>query len=127
MEDHEPTPSAATLDSQSVETATVVSIQVGYDGGKQVKGRNMRHLLVDILRLVVMVVLTAGNVNERDGARRLFEKLYQIHQRFPALVRIWVDGGYHTEKFMRPCDGYLSLDYRSPVASPDRPRLSGVA
>ncbi|WP_199330346.1 transposase [Microcoleus sp. FACHB-68] len=88
MEDHEPTSSAATLDSQSVETATMGSIEAGYDGGKQVKGRNMRHLLVDTLRLVGMVVVTAGNVNQGDGARRLFEKLYQIRQRFPALVRI---------------------------------------
>ncbi len=70
MEDREPTPSAAVLDSQSVETATMVNIEVGYDGGKPVKGRK-RHLLVDTLGLVVMVVVTAANVNDRDGARRL--------------------------------------------------------
>lgn len=100
MEDREPTPSATVLDSQSVETATMVDTEVGYDGGKQVKGRK-RHLLVDTLGLVVMVVVTAANVNDRDGARRLFEKLYQIRQGFPRLVRIWVDGGYSGEEFMR--------------------------
>ncbi len=99
MEDHEPTPSAAVLDSQSVETATMVNIEVGYDGGKQVKGRK-RHLLVDTLGLVVMVVVTAANVNDRDGARCLLERLYQIRQRFPRLVRMWVDGGYSGEKFI---------------------------
>jgi putative transposase len=100
MEEREPTPSAAVLDSQSVETATMVNTEVGYDGGKQVKGRK-RHLLVDTLELVMMVVVTAANVNERDGARRVFMKLYQIRQRFPRLVRIWVDGGYSGEEFMR--------------------------
>lgn len=88
----------------------------------QVKGRK-RHLLVDTLGLVVMVVVTAANVNDRDGARRLFEKLYQIRQRFPRLVRIWVDGGYSGEEFMRPCDGRLSLDSRTRVALANRPRL----
>lgn len=35
-------------DSQSVETATMISIDVGYDAGKQVHGRK-RHLSVDML------------------------------------------------------------------------------
>lgn len=119
MEDRESTPSAAVLDSQSVETATMVNIEVGYDGGKQVKGRK-RHLLVDTLGLVVMVVVTAANVNDRDGARHLFGKLYQIRQRFPRLVRIWVDGGYSGEEFMRwVMDAYrwiLELVLRSQTA-----------
>ncbi|NEQ10336.1 MAG: transposase [Moorea sp. SIO4E2] len=33
-------------DSQSVETATMIHLEVGYDGAKQVKGRK-RHVLVD--------------------------------------------------------------------------------
>lgn len=78
----------------------MVNIEVGYDGGKQVKGRK-RHLLVDTLGLVVMVVVTAANVNDRDEARCLLERLYQIRQRFPRLVRIWVDGGYSGEEFIR--------------------------
>jgi hypothetical protein len=93
----------------------MVDTEVGYDGGKQVKGRK-RHLLVDTLGLVVMVVVTAANVNDRDGARRLFEKLYQIRQGFPRLVRIWVDGGFFGEEFMRWVMDTSSLDSRSCVA-----------
>jgi putative transposase len=48
-------PSAGSLDSQSVKTATLAAIAVGFDGGKLVKGRK-RHLMVDTLGLVLMVV-----------------------------------------------------------------------
>jgi transposase len=59
---HAPAPSAASLDSQSVKTATPSVIAVGFDGGKLIKGRK-RHLLVDTLGLVMMMVITAANVS----------------------------------------------------------------
>lgn len=93
-------PSAAILDSQSVESATMVNLDVGYDGGKKVKGRK-RHLLVDTLGLVLIVVVTAANITDRDGAQRLLAKVNQRRQQFPRLVRIWVDGGYSGEDFCR--------------------------
>lgn len=98
-EGRDPTPSAAVLDSQSVETATMVSKAVGFDAGKLVKGRK-RHLLVDTLGLVMMIVVTAGSVTEWDGARQVFARVHQIRQRFPRLVRIWVDGGYRGKDFI---------------------------
>jgi putative transposase len=55
IEDRHPSPSAAVLDSQSVETATMIHQEVGYDAGKQVKGRK-RHLLVDTLGLLIIMV-----------------------------------------------------------------------
>lgn len=58
IEDRHPSPSAAVLDNQSVETATMIHLEVGYDAGKQVKGRK-RHIWVDILGLLMVVVVTA--------------------------------------------------------------------
>jgi putative transposase len=54
-----------------------------------VKGRKP-HLLVDGLGLVLMVVVHAGNVQEQDGAKRVFER---VRGRHPRLRLIWVDAG----------------------------------
>jgi hypothetical protein len=60
-----PEPSAGCADSQSIKTATQGK-DVGFDGNKKVKGRK-RHILVDTLGLIVAVVVTAANVDDRQG------------------------------------------------------------
>ncbi|RUR74465.1 transposase [Chlorogloeopsis fritschii PCC 9212] len=54
----EPSPCEAAVDSQSVEAATMISIDVGYDAGKQIHGRK-RHLSVSIFDYVVRVAFRA--------------------------------------------------------------------
>lgn len=98
-ENREACPSAAILDSQSVKTATPAAIEVGYDGAKQIK-RRKRHLLVDTLGLVVMVVVNAANVPERAGAKLVLARLQRMSQ-WVDLVVIWVDGGYKGQDFMQ--------------------------
>lgn len=73
--------------------------EVGYDAGKQVKGRK-RYLLVDTLGLLIAVV-TAASLPEREGAKLLFTKLTQSREGFHRLIKIWVDGGYRGEGLMR--------------------------
>lgn len=99
-ENREPSPSAAILDSQLVKTATPAAIEVGYDSAKQTKGRK-RHLLVDTLGLVLMVVVSAANVPERAGAKLVFARLQQVRQRVERSVMIWVEGGYKGQGFMQ--------------------------
>ena len=99
-EDRHPSPSAAILDSQSVKTATSAAIEVGYDTAKQVKGRK-RHLLVDTLGLILMVVVTAANVPERAGAKLVLARLHQVRIWVQRLAVIWVDGGYKGEEIMQ--------------------------
>ena len=57
------------------------------------KGRK-RHLLVDVLGLVLMVVVHAANVQEQDGAKQVLER---VRGRHPRLRLIWADAGYNVK------------------------------
>lgn len=85
-----PTPTAAILDSQSVKTTEVGGGARGYDAGKHVNGRK-RHLLVDTLGLVLVVVVHAASIQDPTGARLV---LKELAQRCTRLVKIWADGRY---------------------------------
>jgi len=50
-----------------------------------------RHLLVDTLGLVLLVVVHPENIQDRDGAKLL---LRMLGQRYGWLKLIWADGGY---------------------------------
>lgn len=54
------------------------------------KGRK-RHLLVDVMGLVLAVVVHAADVQDRDGAQLLLERLRNTFKR---LRVIWADGAY---------------------------------
>jgi len=97
--DHEATPSAASLDSQTVPTAVMVNQQVGYDAGKHIKGRK-RFTLVDTLGLLIAVRVVTASMPEREGAKQLLQQVHQERQRLPRLVRIWVDGGFSGPDFL---------------------------
>ena len=56
----------------------------GFDGGKLINGVK-RHLAVDIMGNVLMVIVTAASVGDRDGLKLLLEQML-------------VDGGYSGEK-----------------------------
>ena len=65
----------------------------GYDAHKQVKGRK-RHLLVDTQGFVLKVVVSAADVQDRDGARLLAHALRLYGPDLPRLSLVWADAGY---------------------------------
>ena len=62
----------------------------GYDAGKKVKGRK-RHIAVDTLGLLLVVVVQCAGIQDRDGAKLVFLRMLGS---FPRLRLVWTDGAY---------------------------------
>jgi putative transposase len=82
-------PGALIIDSQSVK-ADAWAEDTGYDAGKKIKGIK-RHVVVDVLGLLIGIVVHAANIQDRDGARLL---VLRIKSHLPRVKLVWADGGY---------------------------------
>lgn len=83
--------SAGIVDAQLVQGADTLGASTrGFDAGKKVNGRK-RHAVVDTLGLLIVVLVTAASVQDRDGGRLVLDK---ARMAMPSIVLVWADGGY---------------------------------
>lgn len=116
-------PSAAIIDSQSVKS-TESGGDVGIDGNKNIKGKK-RHILVDTLGLLLIVLVTTASTSDTAAGETLLSK---VRTTFTRLKLVWADQGYKQglmDWVQRMCDFVLEIvakdkDQKGFVVQPQR-------
>ena len=105
LEGRNPYPTAGIIDSQTKRTVQVKKGEKGYDGNKKDDGRK-RHIIVDVLGLLLKVVVQPANIQDHQDAE---EVLFKMKVFWSKVEYMWADGIYEVKSLIACLSVYLGI------------------
>ena len=114
--DKKAVPTVAIIDSQSVKNSSTATHQIGFDGGKLIKGRK-RFLMVDTMGHLLWTDVRAANVHDGQAGVTFWEQAEHLNPLLDDLMLMYADstfGGHFKEQLETIYDMHVVIS-KTPI------------